>query len=302
MIPYLQIPTHNLFDLIPLQPFGILIGVALLVAYHLARQRAKSVGLNPDFAGDAGVWGAIGGFIVGHIVSVTLYFPERILKNPLTLLAVWDGLSSFGGIFGGVIGVGLFMHRYGLPTIEYVDCLLFGAVPGWIFGRAGCAIVHDHPGTFTNFVLGVRTPPGRAFPWGPPPTPHTSWKRVPPALVARLNRLGARHDLGLYETFFLIVLSGILWAFRRVRPVHGFHTALALLIYSPVRFYFDSLRVADKRYFGMTPGQYFAMGLFALGCFLLVRGRKLRERGYAPGLQPAGKGPPWRHQEAETVE
>ena len=38
-----------------------------------------------------------------------------------------------------------------------------------------------------------------------------------------------------------------------------------------MRFFFDYLRIVDNRIFlGMTPGQIFAVGLFALGIWMLV--------------------------------
>ena len=104
MVPYINIPSVKLFGLLPIQPFGVLVGVGIVIGYWLARARAKRVGLNPDHAGDAGVWGVVGGFVVGHWFSVIFYFPEQILENPLVLFAVWGGLSSFGGVVGGILG------------------------------------------------------------------------------------------------------------------------------------------------------------------------------------------------------
>ena len=69
------------------------------------------------------------------------------------------------------------------------------------------------------------------------------------------------------------------------RPFDGFHTGLMLLLYSPVRFYMDFLRTADATYFGLTPGQYFAVGLMGLGIYLMVRG--VRQRHQEPSKASA---------------
>ena len=101
-----------------------------------------------------------------------------------------------------------------------------------------------------------------------------------------------RHNLGMYEMLYAIVLTIILYSVKNVRPFDGFHPALMLLLYSPARFMFDYLREqpihgGDRRYFGLTPGQYFAVGMVLLAVVLIVRGVHRRRAGTeGPGLPP----------------
>jgi phosphatidylglycerol:prolipoprotein diacylglycerol transferase len=253
VIPYIDIkPIHIWF--IPIQPFGVLVGIALVVGYMLGRRRARLVGLDPQLCADGMVWTVVGGFIAAHLVSVIFYFPHRILDNPLVLLAVWSGLSSFGGYVGGALGAYIFFKRRRVPSIiKYVDAITFGLVPAWILGRMGCTVVHDHPGKETLFFLGVKYKDGII-----------------------------RHDLGLYEMLLAIVLTGILYALKNVRPFDGFHPALMLLLYSPVRFMLDYLRVGDKTYLGLTPGQYASIAMVLLAVILIVHGVKQRRAAPQP--------------------
>lgn len=271
MIPYIYIPTFKIpffFGYsIPIQPFGILVGIGLVVGYFATRRRARLTGLDPEVMADSILWVAGVGFIVGHLVSVIFYFPDRIAENPLVLLAIWSGLSSFGGFIGGALGAWLFFRRRGLSVLEHVDALIFGLMPGWIFGRMGCTVVHDHPGKITDFFLGVHCAAGPcAPPWVPGQT---------------------RHDLGLYEMLFTVFLTLVIYATRNVRPFRGFHPALMLVLYSPVRFIFDYARTADKTYFGLTPGQYLAISLLFVAAALMLHGRRLRAAGIIPGVTPA---------------
>jgi phosphatidylglycerol---prolipoprotein diacylglyceryl transferase len=250
VIPYIDIPPYHLFGLIPIQPFGVLVGIALVVGYSLGRRRARLTGLDPQICADGMVWIVVSGFIVAHLVSVIFYFPHRILDNPLVLLAVWSGLSSFGGYVGGALGAYLYFRRKGVSIIKYVDAITFGMVPAWILGRLGCTVVHDHPGRETAFFLGVKYKDGII-----------------------------RHDLGLYEMLLAVVLTIIIYSLKKVRPFDGFYPALMLLIYSPVRFVLDYLRVGDKTYLGLTPGQYFSIVMMGVAVWLIVRG--IRRRGQA---------------------
>src|SRR5512142_3044050 len=47
-------------------------------------------------------------------------------------------------------------------------------------------------------------------------------------------------------TYLAIVLTAVIYALKKVRPFDGFHPAVMLLLYSPVRFLLDYLRREDK--------------------------------------------------------
>jgi len=253
VIPYLHIPTLHLFGVVPIQPFGLLVATGVLVGYFLARRRAAATGLDVQTFSDAATWIVVGGFILAHVVDIVFYYPERLRQNPLALFAIWEDISSFGGFIGGGLVAWLYFRRRGLPALKYADAFVFGMVPAWIFGRMGCAVVHDHPGRATSLWFGVRFPDG----------------------------IG-RFDLGLYEMVFAVLLTAILYALRRVRPFDGFHTSLMLILYAPVRFALDLLRVEDRTYLGLTPAQYLCVVMALLGAYLMFHGRRAQrevERG-----------------------
>ena len=72
---------------------------------------------------------------------------------------------------------------------------------------------------------------------------------------------GPRHDLGLDELLFTIVMTAVLFAYARKPRPAGHIIGLAALIYAPARFGFDFLRATDvahpdKRYLALTPAQW----------------------------------------------
>jgi len=245
VIPYIQIPDLSLLG-IKLHPFGILLAAAIYLGYFLARRRARVLGLDVQLISRGMRWMVAGAFVGGHLVEVLLYYPERALQNPLVLLAVWTGLSSFGGFLGAALVMVLFFRRHGVSPLEHCDAIVYGLVPAWILGRLGCAIVHDHPGLRSDFFLAV------AYPGG------------------------ARHDLGFYELLLTVGLTLVLLAIRNRRPFPGFPTAVVLCLYAPLRFALEFLRVSDRTYLGLTPAHYFAAGALLLGLFLLARGATRR--------------------------
>lgn len=250
MLPSLYIPPHKLFGYVPIHPFGVLVALAVIVGFHLGRRRAGKIGLDPDIMADGMFWVLVAAFIMAHIVSDIFYYPEEVRKNPLTLLAVWRGLSSFGGFVGGALGALVYFRRKKEPFIRYGEALVFGLVPGWIIGRLGCTIVFDHPGYPTAFFLGMADPSGVV-----------------------------RHNLGMYEMLLAVFVTIVLYSIKNVRPFDGFHPAVVMLIYGPARFLLDTLRVSDRKYFGLTPGQHFSILMIAVAAVWIVRGFRKKKTG-----------------------
>jgi phosphatidylglycerol:prolipoprotein diacylglycerol transferase len=237
MIPYFQLRPILGF----IQPFGLLVVCAILVGAFLMRRRAEQLGLDRRDAVDLATWLAVSGFIAAHLFDVVAYrWPEMIVDPWLLVDPRKFSISSFGGFGGAVVGLFLWRWRRGRPVWPFVDAAAFGLVPAWTFGRLGCFVAHDHPGCHTDFLLAVRYPGG------------------------------SRHDLGLYEAIFALVLGvAFLVASRKPRRV-GAYLAVTCLAYAPVRFLLDFLRAtdvkgADPRFFGLTPGQYASLAVLGVG-------------------------------------
>src|SRR5205814_5105408 len=117
-----------------------------------------------------------------------LYHREELRSGgELQILKVWDGLSSTGGVLGGLAAGAAFFRVRRLSFSAYGDVFALSVAPGWAVARLGCFSVHDHPGVLTTFALAL------AFPDG------------------------ARHDLGFYDALVLFALTGLLYALEHRR-------------------------------------------------------------------------------------
>ncbi len=262
-MPYFHVPPIGLGP-VTIHVFGIITVMAILLGAKAAKHRAKELGLDVRVVDRLVPWLVLGVFVGAHLVSVVFYNPDRIVEDPLVLVKLWDGISSFGGIFGGLTVVYLFFRRLKLQRKHYTQALLFGAVVCLLVGRFGCSVAHDHPGKATNSPLAVKG-------W---PTADT-----PKRTLGFYTDGPRRHDLGLYEFLYLIPVTGLLYAARRFRPFENFHLALVLFLYTPIRFLLDFLRYGERLYYGLTPGQYFAIALFMVAIILTIKGlRKIEVR------------------------
>ena len=237
-------------DTLSIQPFGVLVATGVLLGAWVAGRFAERNDLDVAATGDLVTWAVVTGFITGYLLNGYFYEREtffRVLTHPSEFFTTWLGLSSYGGFFGGILGCFLWRWRTKRPLLPYANAVCFGLPVGWLFGRLGCFVVHDHPGKVTDFPLAVAE-----YHFGDPPF-------LP------------RHDLGLYEVFYSIAIVALFFFLeKRRRRVVGFYCALLPLVYAPVRFFLDFLRATpveggDVRYAGLTPAQWSSIAMVLIG-------------------------------------
>jgi len=243
MLPYIPQPTLQLGPL-TIHAFGVLVATAVIVGVKLAERRARRAGLDDAVTHRLMIWILVGGFAGGHLVDRIFYAPADTLARPWTLLLPWVGISSMGGLAGAVAGAALFLQRarLGMDGWRHLDAVAYAFPFGWIFGRAGCFLAFDHPGVPTQFFLGEHDAAGTV-----------------------------RHNLGLEEALYTVLLAALFaWLGRKPRRC-GTYVGLLALLYAPVRFALDFLRVGDRRYAGLTPAQHATLALLLAGAVILTR-------------------------------
>jgi phosphatidylglycerol---prolipoprotein diacylglyceryl transferase len=270
VIPYFEQPQLELGPL-TIHAFGVLVAAAVMVGYRVFRRQLAARGLDQLTGDRLFAFIVVGGFVVAHLVDRLIYHPQLTAQNPWTLLRFWEGLSSFGGFVGAVLGAWLFARRRQsrrdaggsaagvssrevwnpsrvpdqsdqAPAWPYLDAVAYAFPFGWIFGRTGCFLAYDHPGAATDFVLGQTYSDGVL-----------------------------RHNLGLEEALFTIAVAALFaWLGRRPRHA-GFYLGLLPILYAPFRFALDFWRLKDVRYGALTPGQWGAIALLLVGVWIFRR-------------------------------
>jgi phosphatidylglycerol---prolipoprotein diacylglyceryl transferase len=242
-----------------IKPFGTLVALGVYIGSVVAMRHARQRGLNEKKMSEFIFWVVGLGFVGGHMLDAIFYHPGRLVRDPWEgfkyFFALWDGLSSYGGFIGAVIGALAWRLYRKEPILGFCEVINSAFPLAWVFGRAGCASVHDHPGM-----------------------PSDAWFAVQPSLLN--NWPVGRLDLGLIEMVLTIPLAVaflILWHRKPERPL-GFYTGFMCVAYAPVRFFLDFLREderdallsgGDPRYGGLTPAQWACFGLLAMGIYFL---------------------------------
>ena len=198
LIPYFKQPALSLGPL-TVHAFGVLVACAILMGTTIVRRRAAAQGLSDAAVGRFLGWVLIGGFAGAHLVDRLIYFPAETIADPLSLLRVWESLSSFGGFLGGTIGALLFFRRHAAPgsVWKYVDSFAYAFPFAWVLGRLGCFVAFDHPGRPTGVVLG------------------------------QVYRDGiVRHNLGLEEAIYTLFIAALFHLLGRRPRFPGFFLGL----------------------------------------------------------------------------
>ena len=271
MVPYIHLSTYHLGP-VPLDPWGLLVTIGFVLGLEVARARGIAKGLDVRDVVDGVVFTVLMGFVVGHLVHVLAYHPEKYEQDGIaSLYRIWEGFSSFGGFLGALIGNVLFYRVIRKRSwLAHADVVMYAFPFAWIFGRAGCAIVHDHIGRPTTFPLAVN-------------------------FDAMLEGMGVRHDLGLYECLLAMGISAVFFAVRNRAWPTGSFLVLWSITYAPIRFFMDFLRRTDEipgfpppdvRWGGLTPAQWGCLVMLGLAGALFAYLR--RSSGPAVGEVTAG--------------
>jgi phosphatidylglycerol:prolipoprotein diacylglycerol transferase len=240
MIPYLEPLSIG-----PFNTFGLLVLLGVYAGSVAAHRHGSRAGLDPGQVRRMAMFCGLAGLLGAHVIDVLVYQPDWTIW---TLLNPFAGISSMGGVAGGVIGFTLFAHLSKIHPLRYADTAAVGTLVLLVFGRAGCASVHDHVGVATDFALAVDFPRGN------------------PAGV-----VGPHHDLGLYELAMLLVILGVIALVLRERRRPGLVVGLLAVLYAGPRFLLDFLRrpETDPRTFGLTFAQWATAAMFVAGVVIL---------------------------------
>ena len=237
---------------------------------------------------------ALFGVILGGRLGYVFFYKPEMLRDPVSIVRVWEGgMSSHGGMFGLILFTLYYARRHKLSWLNLGDNLVVAAPIGLFFGR------------LANFINGelygriATSPWAMQFPkelFDRPAEADAAVSRLhsvdpsftsPEAIVDAAGRpevkevlrsiLNPRHPSQLYEAFLEgIVLFAILWFVRtRMRQPNGVLTGLFFICYAVFRIIVEYFREPDASMIaGFTRGQFFSFFLIAIGVAYIIAARK----------------------------
>jgi phosphatidylglycerol:prolipoprotein diacylglycerol transferase len=279
--------------------YGMAYVLAFVFAWLLLRVLARRgyLDLPVSALGDFVTWVALFGVMVGGRLGYVLFYKPEMLRDPLSILRVWEGgMSSHGGIIGVVVFTLIYSRRHKLPWTNPGDNLCVVAPIGLFLGRMANFINGELYGRITSVSWAVQFPKelldsgngdeaARALAATQPIDPSLrsldaviEAVRTNPQVADALRPiLSPRHPSQIYEGLLEgVVLFAILWFVRtRFRTPNGFITGLFLICYSVLRIIVENFRQPDAPLVGMfTRGQFFSFFTVAIGIGFIVVARR----------------------------
>jgi len=226
MIPYYTQPVLSLGPF-QIHAFGVLAATAVVVGGRVILRRAHCQGIPLEQMFRFCFWVYISAMVGAFLSKTVLEDFHGFLADPGRIFRMSVGVRSVGGISCGFLaGVAWCRyHRLSLfESMRRLDIIAYAMPTGWMIGRLGCALAHDHRGFASTSWIAV------GFPEGP------------------------RYDLGLIEFLFLIgMVIAFLLLDRKPRPV-GFFFGLYGVVYGGFRIWLDTLHQQPARFYGGAAG------------------------------------------------
>ncbi len=225
----------------------------------------------------AAIWGFIGAklfFIFEDPAHIKSFFTNFSVDSILS------GLTVYGGLILGTVGVFLYFRKNGIPPLAGVDAVAPGFLLAYGIGRIGCQVAGDGDWGVAN------------------PAPKPDWMSWLPDWLwsydypNNVNRVGEALPEGsvifegygthlvppvwptpIYETLMAVGLFAILWALRkRLKPL-GAIFFLTFAFNGIERWFIEKVRVNEKidvGTFSLTQAEYISIFITLIGIAGLI--------------------------------
>jgi phosphatidylglycerol:prolipoprotein diacylglycerol transferase len=285
----------RIYDNVGPRWYGLAYVLAFICGYLLLSLLAKRgyADLPASRVGDFITGCALFGVIIGGRLGYVFFYKPEMLREPISILRVWEGgMSSHGGMIGLLLFTLYYAHRHKLSWTNLGDNVVVTAPLGLFFGRCANFINGELYGRAANVSWAMQFPKELLD----RPDPAEADRAIaacaqidpslttPEAIVGAVHRqsqvkevlrtiLTPRHPSQLYEAFFEgVVLFAILWIVRtRTRQPNGVLTGLFFIFYAVFRIVLEYFREPDAALIaGFTRGQFFSFFLIAIGLAFIV--------------------------------
>jgi phosphatidylglycerol---prolipoprotein diacylglyceryl transferase len=221
---------------------GIAVGLALTV------RLARRLGFSDDTILTAAFGAIVFGFVGARVTHVIDNWADYS-RDPLDILALQKGgLGWYGALIGGVVGAWIAARLRKFSLARFADATAPGIFLGLCFGRVGCTLNGDSPGTETS------------LPWG---IVYTNPDSFAPLSVST-------HPAAAYEILWNIAIVLVLWRlWKRLTP-DGSLFLVSLVLYSVGRFVISWLRAEDQVLGPLHQSHLISLAIFAVAAGLLA--------------------------------
>ena len=246
-------PEIELFGL-TIYTFGLMVGVAFIVAGWVVSRRLAELGHSTDWSFEVVFCALVGGVLgakLWWVVEEWGSVGDDVLGGLLSPV----GLVWYGGLVGGAVAVLLWTRHRNLDRLMVADLVAPALALGYAVGRIGCQLAGDG-----DYGVPSDLPWAMAYPEGTVPTTEEV------------------HPTPVYEFLAMSAVAGLLWRLRdRMAP--GGLFALYLVLAGLERFLVEFVRRNEPVLAGLSLAQLVSLAMIAAGAAWLLALRRGSARG-----------------------
>jgi phosphatidylglycerol---prolipoprotein diacylglyceryl transferase len=234
---------------------------------------------------------ALFGVIIGGRLGYVFFYKPQMLREPMSILRVWEGgMSSHGGMIAVLLFTLYYALRHRVSWTNLGDNLVVAAPIGLFLVRCANFINGELYGRATNVWWAMQFPKELTENVDQAERAIVACAKIDPTLTsseaivaatrhqpavkeALRSILTPRHPSQIYEAFFEgVLLFAILWLVRtRMRQPNGVLTGLFFIFYAIFRIIVENFREPDASLIiGFTRGQFFSFFLIAIGLGFVI--------------------------------
>ncbi len=245
------------FGPITLYWYGLIIAIAILLAYFLVLKISKYFLIKKDVINDLFLWLIIWAVIGTRLYEVFLEW-NYYLQNPSQILRIWEGgLAIHGGILAGLIVIYFYSKKRKISFWRITGLITPGLALGQAIGRFGNWFNQELYGLPTN------------LPWGIPISIENR--------VAEFIDYKYFHPTFLYESIgsfiIFIILITLIFKFKNkinIDYLGRICLSVYLFLYSILRFFLEFIRLdPTPDLFGLRWPQIFSILLIIVAIIII---------------------------------
>lgn len=283
----------RLWDNVGPRWYGFAYVLAFVCGYLVVRHLSQRgyCDLPPNRVSDFITWAALFGVLLGGRLGYVLFYKPEMLREPLSILRVWEGgMASHGGMIGLFLFTLYYARRHKISWLNLGDNLVVAAPIGLFFGRVANFINGELYGRAAHVSWAMQFPKELTESLTEADHALITAQKIDPTLndaesiieAARHSPqltdalrgiLTPRHPSQIYEALLEgVALFAILWFVRkRLRQPNGVLTGLFFICYAVFRIICEVFREPDASLVGpFTRGQFLSFFLIAIGLAFIV--------------------------------
>lgn len=271
-----HLPNHiSLFGRLDIAYYGIIIGIAMLLALYIAMRLSRLHGENPDTPADFFALAIVSGVIGARIYYVIFrwdYYGGDILK----IINIREGgLAIYGGIIAGIIAGILYCRIKHISIRKLMDICLPGVILAQSLGRWGNFFNMEAFGRYTDSLCAMRLKLSLLNP------DMVSQDHLDHLIMDAGNSYIQAHPTFLYESVWDFISFLIIYRFSVSHPPGSGRAALLyFILYGTGRFFIEGLRTDQL----LIPGSFLPVSqllslILVLGSGAILAYRRFNKMG-----------------------